>query len=156
MLCVVCVVSLFGGIDNNCQRLYGFCIVWQFHGLQGFVSLRFAFVFLYLLFVYVFIWFCRRRDFWRAVHFQEQSFCMRFGRFSIMLLEHVTIRLERTNGSSLSTFPEPHSQKQTLGGACPSARKSGGGRRRQGVQLESSLSGLGWKAFQWAALLRQA
>ena len=86
---------------------------------------------------------------------QEQSFCMRFGRFSIMLLEHVTIRLERTNGSSLSTFPEPHSQKQTLGGACPSARKSGGGRRRQGVQLESSLSGLVRKAFQSAAVLRQ-
>ena len=107
------VLSLRWGGDSNCRRLYGFCIVWQFHGLQGFVSLRAAFDFLYLLFVYVFIWFCRRRDFWRAVHFQEQSFCMRFGRFSIMLLERVTIRLERTNGSSLSTFPEPHSQKQS-------------------------------------------
>ena len=109
---VLFVLSLCRGRDNNYRRLYGFCIVWQFHGLQGFVSLRFAFVFLYLLFVYVFIWFCRRRDFWRAVHFQEQSFCMRFGRFSIMLLEHVTIRLERTNGLSLSTFHKPHSQKQ--------------------------------------------
>ena len=85
----------------------------QFHRLQGFYSLRLAFIFISVLFVYIFVWFCRRRDFWRAVHFQEQSLCMRFGRFSIMLLEHVTIRLERTNGSSLSTFPEPHNQKQS-------------------------------------------
>ena len=38
---------------------------------------------------------------------------MRFGRFSVMFLDHVATRSERSNSQCLSAFPELHNQKQS-------------------------------------------
>ena len=53
----------------------------QFHRLQGVYSLRLAFICIYVLFVYVFVWFCRRRDFWRAVYLMASFAETAFWRF---------------------------------------------------------------------------
>ena len=109
MCCLCCL--FVGERDNNCRRLYGGCCL-AVPRSPGFRQFK---VYICFLIFTVCVRFHLVLQTWRLLESCTLSgdfVFMRFERFSIMLLEHITIRLERTNGWSLSTCLELHSQKQ--------------------------------------------